>query len=127
MKKLIALTAVMAASLFLLAPTSAEANSYRSKVIGKCGSCGGHIHSFYRPVRLSCGNIRYSWVPSYHNNCGRVSAHRSLSRFPSTHHVHRSYVPRTHGFTSHSYRSRSYFTPRSGFSIRFSTGGGYCR
>jgi len=122
MKKLIALTAAVAASLFLLAPTSAEAGTYRSKVIGSCGGCGGHIHSFYRPVRLACGNIGYSWVPSYHQNCGRVSSHRSISRFPSSSYVRRSYVPRTHGFTSRSYSSRG-----SGISIQFGSSRGFCR
>ncbi|MDF2374827.1 MAG: hypothetical protein P1U81_01210 [Verrucomicrobiales bacterium] len=122
MKKLIALTAVITASFFLLAPTSAEAGSYRSKVIGKCGGCGGHIHSFYRPVRLPCGNIRYTWVPSYHSNCGRVSSYRSISRFPSSSYVRRSYVPGTHGFVSRSFYSRG-----PGISLRFGSSRGYCR
>ncbi|MEM6279678.1 MAG: hypothetical protein AAF733_09385 [Verrucomicrobiota bacterium] len=113
MKNMIALAAVAVASLFLFAPTSAEAQTYRSKVIGKCGGCGGNIYSFYRPVRLSCGTIRYTWVPSYHATCrGRssYSSYRSYSRSPFV-----------------SSRSRSYISRGPSFSIRFGSSRGYCR
>ncbi|MEM1444226.1 MAG: hypothetical protein AAGF67_17905 [Verrucomicrobiota bacterium] len=114
MKKMIALAAVAVASLFLFAPTSAEAQSYRSKVIGKCGGCGGNIYSYYRPVRLSCGSIRYTWVPSYHATCRNRA---------TTYSQYRRYSPSP--FVSSRYRG--FVSRGSGFSISFGSSRGYCR
>lgn len=74
MKKLFTL-AIVAAGLFTLAPTNAEAGHYRSRVIGSCQHCHQSIYSYYRPFRNSCGQTYYSWVPSYHSNC--ASRYRS--------------------------------------------------
>ncbi|MEM9280400.1 MAG: hypothetical protein AAGA96_01110 [Verrucomicrobiota bacterium] len=106
MKKFLTLAAV-ALGLFALAPTTAEAG-YRSKIIGKCSKCGGPIHAYYKPVRLSCGSIRYTWVPSYHSTCRN------------------SY--RSYGSSSyHSSRYRGFTYSRPGFSIRIGPSYGYCR
>ena len=97
MKKLLSIAAIVGASLFAFAPTEAEA-AYRSKVIGKCGYCGKSIYSYYRPVRLSCGSVRYTWVPSYHNTCRSRHSYSTYRSSPSI--SIRSYrtYPRYHSY-----------------------------
>lgn len=116
MKKLLSIAAIAGASLFAFAPSEAEAG-YRSKTIGHCGHCGKSVYSYYRPVRLACGSVRYTWVPSYHTGCRSRSSYHSYRSSPSI--SIRSYR------TSPRYHSYRY---SRGPSISFSFGSSrYCR
>ena len=132
MKKLLSLVA-LAAALFVFTPTSAEAGSYRSRIIGKCQHCNGNIYSHYRPVRYSHGRAIYGWVPSYHSKCAasyaRSRSIRSYSR-PSVY-TSRQYYSRPGVYSRSRFSSGPGFNIRSGgggTSFSFSFGGNrYCR
>ena len=98
MKKLLTIAA-LAGAFFAFGPTEAEAG-YRSKTIGHCSHCGKCIYSYYRPVRLPCGSVRYTWMPAYHTGCSSRHSYRSYRSSPSISiRSYRSYsTPRYHSY-----------------------------